>query len=113
MFLMPSRYEPCGLNQLFGMKYGTLPIVRRTGGLADSVTPVDETTGEGTGFVFEHFTADGLRWAVARAMRVWNNQELWQRLMQNAMSRNFSWDAQALPYVELYRKILERAAQPG
>jgi len=110
MFLMPSRYEPCGLNQLFGMKYGTLPIVRRTGGLADSVTPVDGPDGEGTGFVFEHLTADGLRWALSRALEVWSDQKHWRRLMLNAMGRNFSWEAQAQPYVELYHKIIERGA---
>jgi starch synthase len=110
MFLMPSRYEPCGLNQLFGLKYGTLPIVRRTGGLADSVTPVDAASGEGTGFVFEHFTADGLHWALTRALEIWQDQGLWRRLMSNAMGRNFSWEVQVHPYVELYRKIVERAA---
>ncbi len=90
------------------MKYGTLPIVRRTGGLADSVVQVDEAAGTGTGFVFEHFTADGLRWALARALEAWRNRDLWRRLMLNAMSQDFSWDAQVAPYVELYRKLVSR-----
>jgi starch synthase len=108
MFLMPSRYEPCGLNQLFGMKYGTLPIVRRTGGLADSVTQVDEATGQGTGFVFDDFTPGGLRGAFSRALAAWQDRTLWRRLMSNAMSQDFSWEVQVRPYVELYRKIVER-----
>jgi len=108
MFLMPSRYEPCGLNQMFGMKYGTLPIVRRTGGLADSVIPIDGAVGQGTGFVFEHFTADGLRWALTRALETWRDPELWQRLMRNAMRQDFSWERQVEPYIELYEKLRAR-----
>ena len=108
LFLMPSRYEPCGLNQMFGMRYGTLPIVRRTGGLADSVIPIDGASPKGTGFVFEHFTADGLRWALTRALDTWRDQALWQQLMRNAMRQNFSWEVQVEPYVELYRKLLTR-----
>jgi len=106
LFLMPSRYEPCGLNQMFGMKYGTLPVVRRTGGLADSVIPVDEERGSGTGFVFEHFTAEGLRWALNRALAAWRRPELWRRLMQNAMAQDFSWEVQVRPYLELYAKLV-------
>ena len=109
MFLMPSRYEPCGLNQLFSMKYGTLPIVRATGGLADSVTAVDSANGEGTGFLFEHFTAAGMRWAMTRALEAWGNRPLWDGLMQNAMRRDFSWGKQARPYLELYNKLLNGA----
>jgi starch synthase len=108
LFLMPSRYEPCGLNQMFGMKYGTLPVVRQTGGLADSVEPIDPSSGTGTGFVFEHFSADGLRWALGQAMELWKDRDLWARLVRNAMEKNFSWDAQVEPYVELYRAMLRR-----
>lgn len=108
LFLMPSRYEPCGLNQLFGMRYGTIPVVRRTGGLADSVVPLDRATGEGTGFVFEHFTPDGLRWALGQALDTWRDRAAWRRLMANAMGQDFSWDARVGAYVELYRQILER-----
>lgn len=109
MFLMPSRYEPCGLNQLFSMKYGTLPIVRATGGLADSVTPVDRAGGAGTGFLFEHFTAAGLRWALTRALEAWADRPLWKQLMDNAMRRDFSWQKQARPYLDLYTKLLNGA----
>jgi starch synthase len=108
MLLMPSRYEPCGLNQMFGMRYGTLPIVRRTGGLADSVKPVDVSTAQGTGFVFEHFTPDALRWALDLALETWRDRPLWERLMRNAMREDFAWEVQARPYEELYRKLLER-----
>jgi starch synthase len=108
MLLMPSRYEPCGLNQMFGMRYGTLPIVRRTGGLADSVKAVDLSTGEGTGFVFEHFNPDALRWALDRALATWRDRGLWGRLMRNAMHEDFAWEVRARPYEELYRKLLER-----
>jgi starch synthase len=108
MLLMPSRYEPCGLNQMFGMRYGTLPIVRRTGGLADSVKPVDLATGQGTGFVFEHFTPHALRWALEFALATWRDRRLWGRLMRNAMREDFAWEVQARPYEELYCKLLER-----
>jgi starch synthase len=107
LFLMPSRYEPCGLNQLFGMRYGTLPLVRRTGGLADTVVPYDSADGRGTGFVFEHFSAEGLTWALERALETWQDQERWLHLMDNAMRRDFSWKVQVRPYEALYRKILE------
>ena len=104
MLLMPSRYEPCGLNQMFSLKYGTLPIVRRTGGLADTVEPVDGD--RGTGFVFEHFTADALRWALGSAIQIYRHRERWKRLMLNAMSRDFSWSRQAKLYVQLYERLI-------
>jgi len=106
LFLMPSRYEPCGLNQMFGMRYGTLPIVRRTGGLADSVVPIDGESGRGTGFVFEHFTPDGLRWALRQALEAYRDRKLWRRLVDNAMRQDFSWEAQVQPYLELYSKLV-------
>jgi starch synthase len=106
LFLMPSRYEPCGLNQMFGMRYGTLPIVRRTGGLADSVEPIDGESGRGTGFVFEHFTPDGLRWALRQALEAYRDPQLWRRLMDNAMRQDFSWGKQVHSYVELYSKLV-------
>ena len=105
LFLMPSRYEPCGLNQMYGMRYGTLPIVRRTGGLADSVVPVDGESGPGTGFVFEHFTPDGLRWAIKQALEAYRDKTRWRRIQKNAMRQDFSWEAQVKPYVELYSKL--------
>ncbi len=102
LFLMPSRYEPCGLNQMFSLRYGTIPVVRRTGGLADTVEPYERTTGRGTGFVFEHYAADGLRWAMGQALDTYRDRAAWIRLMRNAMSRDFSWDTQARRYVEAY-----------
>ena len=102
MLLMPSRYEPCGLNQMFSLRYGTIPIVRRTGGLADTVRPYDPDSGEGTGFVFENFTPDGLRWALKQALRTYSDRPAWKQLMANAMAENFSWETQAKRYVEAY-----------
>ena len=105
LFLMPSRYEPCGLNQMFSLKYGTVPIVRKTGGLADSVIPFNRETGEGTGIVFEHFDAQGLRWALQQALSLYTDRPAWRRLVANAMAANFSWEVQARRYVELYSKL--------
>ena len=105
LFLMPSRYEPCGLNQMFSLKYGTVPVVRKTGGLADSVQLYDPATGQGTGFVFEHFTADGLRWALGLALETYKDRKAWRRLMRNGMSQDFSWTAQGERYLELYRRL--------
>jgi len=107
MLLMPSRYEPCGLNQMFSLRYGTIPIVRRTGGLADTVRSFDSQTGEGTGFVFEDFTPNGLRWAVDRALHVYADRTAWKRLMSNAMAENFSWETQANHYVEVYSWLVQ------
>src|SRR5437667_8974236 len=86
MFLMPSLYEPCGLNQMYSLRYGTLPVVRRTGGLADTVEPWDPRTGRGTGFVFDHFTPDGLAWAIGQALAAWREPRAWRRLMEAAMA---------------------------
>lgn len=108
LFLMPSRYEPCGLNQMYSMKYGTIPIVRKTGGLADTVELFDDATGSGTGFVFENYNSAALKWAINYALEVWNNRPAWERLMQNAMSRDYSWEHQAEHYVEIYRNLSDR-----
>ncbi len=105
MFLMPSRYEPCGLNQMFSMRYGTIPIVRRTGGLADSVQLFDRRSGDGTGFVFDHFNTDALRFALNYALTTYGKQTLWQRLIQNAMRQDYSWALQAARYVDLYTRV--------
>ena len=102
MLLMPSKYEPCGLNQMFSLRYGTIPIVRRTGGLADTVHRFDPQTGQGTGFVFEDFTPDGLRWAIDQALRTYADRPSWKILMSNGMAEDFSWEAQAQHYVEVY-----------
>jgi len=106
LFLMPSRYEPCGLNQMYSLRYGTVPIVRRTGGLADTVEPYDPETGRGTGFLFDEFRSEALLEAVREALACWSDRFTWQRLMRNGMSRDFSWDRQGERYVELYRELL-------
>ena len=108
VFLMPSIYEPCGLNQMYSQRYGTPPIVRRTGGLADSVEHFDRATGRGTGFVFDHPTGYGLGWAIGEALAAWAEPEAWKRLMANGMARDFSWKKQALRYVELYERLVAR-----
>ena len=105
-FLMPSRYEPCGLNQLFSLKYGTVPIVHRTGGLADTVSLYDPRTGDGNGIVFDHFTVDGLRWALETATALFRDPETWTRIQRNGMSADYSWDRQAEHYHALYREMM-------
>jgi starch synthase len=105
MFLMPSVYEPCGLNQMYSLRYGTVPIVHRTGGLADTVEPWSPATGEGTGFVFEHHDAAGLSWAIEAALAAYRDRPAWQQLMANGMAKDFSWTAQGKLYEELYRRL--------
>lgn len=105
LFLMPSRFEPCGLNQMYSLRYGTPPIVRKTGGLADTVEPFDAATKRGTGFVFEHFTADGLAWALDLALRTFEDKEAWAALQQNGMAKDYSWDVQGREYLELYGRL--------
>lgn len=103
MFLMPSKYEPCGLSQIIAMRYGTLPIVRETGGLKDTVIPYNEFTGEGTGFSFSNFNGDEMGDAVFRAARLfWDNREAWNQLVTQAMSQDFSWTRSADKYLDLY-----------
>jgi starch synthase len=104
-FLMPSRYEPCGLNQMYSLRYGTIPIVRRTGGLADSVTMYSAASGRGTGIVFDSFEAAGLRWALDAALELFAHPEHWQRMMANAMAEDFSWTRQGALYIEQYRRL--------
>jgi len=103
MFLMPSRYEPCGLNQMYSLRYGTIPIVRKTGGLADSVRHFDPSTGQGTGCVFNDYDAPAVRWGVGTALDWFADQKAWRRLMQNAMAEDFSWRREALKYEQVYR----------
>jgi starch synthase len=108
LFLMPSRYEPCGLNQMFSLRYGTIPVVRRTGGLADSVEPYEPATGGGTGFVFGPFKPEPLRAELERALETHRDRSAWSRLVANAMARDFSWKTQARRYVELYAGLIGR-----
>ena len=106
MFLMPSRYEPCGLNQMYSLRYGTIPIVRNTGGLADSVQHFDPGSGTGTGCVFNDYDAPAVRWAVGTTLDWYGVPDSWQQLMQNAMAQDFSWTRQIVKYDSLYRELL-------
>jgi starch synthase len=110
LFLMPSQYEPCGLNQMYSLRYGTIPIVRHTGGLADSVRHFDPATGEGTGCVFNDYDPPAALWGINTALDWFNDGRSWPRLMQNAMRENFSWERQVERYVELFRATAQRAA---
>jgi starch synthase len=106
IFLMPSRYEPCGLNQMYSLRYGTIPVVRNTGGLADSVQHFDPATGSGTGCVFNDYDVPAVNWAVNTALDWFGNSVLWQQLMQNAMLKDFSWKTQISQYDALYRGLV-------
>ena len=114
MFLMPSKFEPCGLSQIIAMRYGTLPIVRETGGLKDTVIPYNEFTGEGTGFSFSNFNGDEMGDAVFRAARLfWDNREAWNKLVTQAMSQDFSWTRSADKYLDLYFFIHPEIERPA
>jgi starch synthase len=108
IFLMPSRYEPCGLSQMYSLRYGTIPVVRHTGGLADSVHHYDPGSGVGTGCVFNHFDVPAVQWAINTALDWFEDQQSWRRLMQNAMAQDFSWGRQILLYQALYRDVSRR-----
>jgi starch synthase len=109
MFLMPSRFEPCGLTQLYSLRYGTVPIVRSAGGLVDTVEPWDASTGEGTGFRFTDPDGTGMMWAIDQALAAYADKRAWKRLVRNGMSRDFSWDRSAQAYEDLYRKAISKA----
>jgi starch synthase len=106
IFLMPSRFEPCGLNQMYSMRYGTVPVVRATGGLEDTVTDYNEATGSGTGFKFKEYTAAALLGALERARTAFANPRLWKKLQLAGMRQDFSWDRSAREYVKLYERAL-------
>lgn len=113
MFLMPSRFEPCGLTQMYALKYGTAPVVRATGGLADTVTEFDPASGAGNGFLFQRYEAAGLIAAIRRALRVFGNPPAWRHLMANCFAADFSWSAAAVRYMEFYRHLIaERPRHP-
>jgi starch synthase len=105
LFLMPSRYEPCGLNQMYSLRYGTVPLVRRTGGLADSVEHFDPESGTGTGVVFNDFDSPALKWGLNLALDWYQEPRHWQRLVHNGMAQDFSWQRQALEYLALYGSL--------
>jgi starch synthase len=113
VFLMPSRYEPCGLNQMYSLRYGTVPVVRETGGLADTVEEFDPLSGQGTGFLFARFEAGEMVAALRRALAIHRQPKLWRALQLNGMSRDFSWRASADGYDRLYRDVRERLAREG
>jgi starch synthase len=114
MFLMPSRYEPCGLNQLYSLRYGTVPVVRATGGLYDTVKPFDPKRGEGVGFCFTRYEPDAFWDAIQRAAAVFERPAMWRQLMRNAMAMDFSWKSSARQYLALYEQVVaERQRQPA
>ncbi|MFZ1129658.1 MAG: glycogen synthase GlgA [Terriglobales bacterium] len=115
MFLMPSRYEPCGLNQIYSLKYGTVPIVRATGGLDDTIEPWDARTGKGTGFKFTDYTGEALLATVKQALLAYQDPSSWQTLMRNGMGRDFSWGASAREYGKVYERARQAriSAHPG
>jgi len=111
MFLMPSRYEPCGLNQIYSLKYGTVPIVRATGGLDDTIEAWDEKKGTGTGFKFTGYDPRNLLAEVDRALAAFRNKAAWQRLMRNGMAANYEWSGPAREYMAVYEAAARRRAR--
>jgi starch synthase len=112
MFLMPSLYEPCGLNQVYSLKYGTVPIVRATGGLDDTIRDFNPLTEEGTGFKFEEYNSSCLLEAIKRTLQVYKNRPVWEKLMARGMAENFSWEQAARDYVRVYEKALAKKKAP-
>ncbi len=105
MFLMPSLYEPCGLSQMYSLRYGSVPIVRRTGGLADSVDMIDPESGTGTGILFNDYNEHGLTWALSFALELFAQKKLWRKVVQNGMRKNFSLQRQGEAYVEWFQRL--------
>jgi starch synthase len=110
IFLMPSRYEPCGLNQIYSLKYGAVPVVRATGGLDDTIEEWNAEKGTGTGFKFEDYTPEGLLTAIDHALAVYEDKKSWKKLMLNGMARNYSWEQPAREYAEVYEEVARRRA---
>ncbi len=111
VFLMPSLFEPCGLGQLFAMSYGTVPIVRTTGGLVDTVKHFNSETYEGNGFLFQDYMSTGMMWAINEALKTYHDKHLWYNVFKNAIDTRFSWDQSALEYIELYEKICHKSVE--
>jgi len=105
IFLMPSQYEPCGLNQIYSLRYGTVPVVRATGGL-------DDTIQEDTGFKFDHYTVEGLEWALRESLRAYSQRDAWVERMLHGMAQDYSWDASARYYSELYQQLTQKGTRP-
>ena len=108
LFLMPSRFEPCGLNQMYSMRYGTIPVVRATGGLEDTVVPFNPVSGGGTGFTFREYSVSAMLAAVRDALEVYATPARWQGLQTAGMQCDFSWDASAAAYVQEYKRAIAR-----
>ena len=108
IFLMPSRYEPCGLNQMYSLKYGTVPVVRATGGLDDTLEEWNPKLGTGTGFKFEGLSADALLAAIDRALEAFQNKKTWMQLMRNGMAQNYGWARPAKEYAAVYEEVARR-----
>jgi starch synthase len=108
MFLMPSRYEPCGLGQLISLAYGTAPIVNPTGGLADTIEEFEPETGKGNGFLLSEYSASALVSALERAISIYRWKEAWRRLIKNMMEANFSWAASTEKYLKLYQRAIDK-----
>jgi starch synthase len=106
MFLMPSRFEPCGLNQMYSLRYGTVPVVRAVGGLVDTVVPYSPKSGQGTGFLFSEYHPAAMLAALADALRLYRNRRAWRRLQKNGMKKNFSWDRSAAEYITVYKRVM-------
>ena len=111
LFAMPSRYEPSGLNQMYSLAYGTPPVVRKTGGLADTVRHYDPGTGDGNGFVFEHYSEEGFRWALGEGLRVFPDRDKWRQLQQNGMAEDNSWERRAGDYLAVYERVTGHQSQ--
>jgi starch synthase len=109
MFLMPSRFEPCGLTQMYALRYGTPPIVRATGGLVDTVEPWNPATGTGTGFRFDHADGTALLWAIDQALAAYSDRRAWMQLIRNGMARDFSWERSAREYEAAYVRARQLA----
>lgn len=109
MFLMPSKFEPCGLSQMIALRYGSLPIVRETGGLKDTVVPYNKYTGEGNGFSFSNYNAHEMMYTIERAIEIYREKSYWDSIVKRAMNEDFSWRKSALMYKSLYNKVLNKS----
>jgi starch synthase len=113
IFLMPSRFEPCGLNQMYSMRYGTVPVVRAVGGLVDTVRPYNPKNGQGTGFLFSQYDPAALLDALRQALETYRQPRVWRRLQVNGIKKDFSWERSAAEYVKVYKRVTARRVRRG